>query len=117
MTKTQNTVLDALLNAEAVSSKTIKLARLGDVTVNALNVEQYAQAADDAHGNQTNFLVAMCVHGIEGAPFSKVELMQKYDAMSVMECARKALLPGEVAEIGAAVAELSGFSADGVEAV
>lgn len=115
MTKQQTTVLDALMSAEVVKPKTVNLDRLGEVTVNPLDVVKYAQALEDAKGNQTNFMVAACVHGVEGNPFGKAELLAKYDATSPMDCARKALQPAEVMELGIAIIELSGFSADSIE--
>ena len=115
MTKQQTTVLDALMSAEVVKPKTVNLDRLGEVTVNPLDVVQYARALEDAKGNQTNFMVAACVHGVEGNPFGKAELLAKYDATTPMQCARKALQPGEVMELGIAIIELSGFSADSIE--
>lgn len=111
--------LEALLGATLEQTKEVYIPRLKThFTVRALSNEdlrkigQRATVPDGKGGQQTDndtFNAMVVVKGCVDPDFNDKALKAHYGAQDDVDCAGKALLPGEMAKVMQAVLDLSGF--------
>lgn len=125
MAKKEQNALDALLGAELNQEHDVFIKRLGThFTVKSLSgsdVDKLTQQATYTVGkgknkrqelNQEEFGSLLIAKACKSPDFNNEELKEKYDATDAADCAKKALLAGEVAKVADAILSASGFDDD-----
>ncbi|MBX6361382.1 MAG: hypothetical protein IRZ03_15045 [Acidobacterium ailaaui] len=117
--------LQALLGADTDIKEQVYIKRLDtSFTVKALDNEAFNEIQDEAtiyaaqqkvidESKLNSLLVAKAVIDENGeALFKNAQLLEKFGAKTAEECARKALLAGELLKIVKTIMDISGFNDD-----